>query len=400
MQRSLTALLRRRGAIITLAAICSLLAGAAAWSSAVGLPEPPGASAKTLDPPTATHPTLRILWDQELLSDPSPAMDVRWASAHTVYVAWLHHGVSELTMDGSFTALRNLFPDAREGGVQSRYFPFHRLAASKDYVVAASLYRTLGFRPLNGTAGRVQMTKASVGIAVDLDLSENRLGLLGDPEMRVLPLGGGIAWLGPLSADPGKDLKPVLHDVGNGRFPNLINCYELQLGGVRFLPDQSFVVVPGSQPGAYLFSPAGHLLRTWDTTALGLDGDSGCAGMSMEHLQRLHVSETARYAYLNEHRVLDDILPLAQGPGLLIRSVVGGKVHWQLEVLQPAATLIYDVPLTGNTSYDRLRGDVRGDRIVLLRTANTDKPYQAGHLYVAELLPAVESGATPEGVRP
>jgi len=379
----------RRRAILMLPALCLLVAGAGGWGLASAPLELPGKA-----------PILRILWDQELASDPSPAMDVRWASARSVYVAWLHHGVSELTMDGNFTALRNLFPDTRGAHTPLRYLPFHRLAVSQEHVVAASLFRTLGYRPLHGTDGHVVITKASVGIAEDIDVSGNRLLLVGDPELRVLPIGGGIAWLGPLSAYPARDLKPILHDAGHGSFPNLINCYELQLGAARFLPDQTFVVVPGSQPGAHLFDSAGQLLRTWDTAALGLDGDAGCGSITTEQLERLHISQTARYAYLNQHRVLDGILPLAEGPGLLIRSVVDGKIQWQLKVLQPAATLVYDLPLTGSSPQDRLRGDVRGNRIVLLLTATTEKPYRRSHLYVAELPRVAAPGAVVEGNQP
>jgi len=135
VQRSLTAALRRRGAIlITLAATCSLLAGAGAWSRAVGSPDPPGAGAHIpLDLP-AGHPALKILWDQEMLSDPSPAMDVRWASDRSVYVAWFHHGASELALDGKFTAVRDLFGDASS----ARYQPFDFLAVSNNSIVASS----------------------------------------------------------------------------------------------------------------------------------------------------------------------------------------------------------------------------------------------------------------------
>jgi len=72
-------------------------------------------------------------------------------------------------------------------------------------------------------------------------------------------------------------------------------------------------------------------------------------------------------------------------------------LHWQLKVLQPAATLVFDVPLTGRAPYDRVRGDVRGDRIVLLLTGNSNRPYRRGHLYVAELPRIGAPGAVTEG---
>jgi hypothetical protein len=303
MQRSLTAVMRRRGAIFALATTCPLLVGAAAWSRAVASPEPPGQSAKTpFDLPTATHPPLRILWDQEMLSDLSPAMDVRWASDRSIYVAWLRHGASELALDGKFTVIRNLFPDART----AKYQPFDFLAVSNDYVVASSNARTLGFRPRphgkpEGVAN-VLITRASVGNVEAIDISGDRLVLVGLPD----------AWV------------------------------------------------------------------------------TGSAGVA--------ISAKARGAYLNRHRVLDGILPLRQGPGLIIRSVAESKVHWQLVVLRAAGTVVYDIPLTGTLPYDRLRGDVLGSRIVLLLGPHEfdkfekDQPhaYKTTHLYVTELPPVIE----------
>jgi len=393
VQRSLTAALRRRGAILTLAATCSLLAGATAWSRGAGPLEPPGPSAMPLDPPTATHPALRILWDQEMLSDPSPAMDVRWASDRSVYVAWLRHGASELALDGKFTVVRNLFPDASS----ARYQPFDFLAASSDYIVASSNALTLGFRPRphgepTGEVSNVLITRASVGSVEAVDLSGNRLLLIGMPNEWATDT-AGIAWLGPLTRYPARDLKPVLSDVAGVARSSLLNCRHLMLGAVRFLPDGTFLVVPGFQPGAHLFDAAGRLLRTWDTHVLGLDGDTGCPGITMDQRQEIAISGKARSLFLNRYRVLDGVLPLPQGPGLIIRSVAGGKVHWQLVVLQGAGAVVYDVPLTGTPPYDRLRGDVLGSRIVLLLGPHEFDKFEKGqphvykttHLYVAEL---------------
>jgi hypothetical protein len=386
----------RRAAILPLAALGLLLLWSALWGGPAPSPPldlPPSAP---IDTPAATHPTLQILWDQELLSDPSPAMDVRWASDRTVYVAWLHHGVSELTLDGNFKVLRDLFPDAR-GYLRSRYQGFDQLAVSNQHVVASSTFNTLGFRDRQAPDdGHLIITRVPVGIVEDLDLSGHRILMLGNPGTRLTPT-GGIAWLGPLSGYPAIDLKPILFDVAGANSPTLIHCAGLDLGGARFLPDGSFVVVPGFQPGAHHFDAAGHLLHTWDTFALGLDGDAGCASVTDEQFHSFRLSETARYAYINQHRVLDDILPLAQGPGLLVRSVAGGKVHWQIKVLQDTATIVYDVPLTGSLPYDRLRGDVQGNRIVLLLTANSDRPYRRGHIYVAQLPRVLVAPVVTEG---
>jgi hypothetical protein len=69
--------------------------------------------------------------------------------------------------------------------------------------------------------------------------------------------------------------------------------------------------------------------------------------------------------------VLDDILPLPQGPGLLVRSWgADGRVHWTLKVLQTDGIKTFAVPVVGRRSFDRLQGDVRDGRIVLLLSAS------------------------------
>jgi hypothetical protein len=369
--------------------LSALIAVAGCWGATV--PAHPQSIAAS-----PARPALHILWDQELLSSPSPAMDVRWASDHTVFVAWFRHGVSELALDGKFTARRNLFPDINTLGS----LPVDFLAASTDYVVASSIFKTLGFRARAAGNGRVSIARVPIGIVQSLDLAGNRLLLLGDPVPKA-NLGAGVVWLGPLTHTPAQDLKPILYDVAGARAPNLVNCAHLLLGAARFLPDGSFIVVPGFQPGAHLFGPSGRLLRSWDTLELGLDADIGCPGITDEKIAEFGRSAGARGAYVNQYHVLDGVLPLAQGPGLIVRSVVDGKVHWQVVVLQPAGHLVYDVPFTGGLPYDRLRGDVQGDRIVLLLgphefdKVEQGKPfaYKPTHLYVAELPRILEAPA-------
>ncbi|HVR10937.1 MAG TPA: hypothetical protein VMW75_23040, partial [Thermoanaerobaculia bacterium] len=244
--------------------------------------------------------------------------------------------------------------------------------------------------PTPGTpGGAVAITKIPISIVQDLDLAGNRLLLLGNPEWSLNPA-PSVAWVGPLSEHPAKDLQPLpLYDSGGAKSPGLANCDELLLGAARFLPDGSLFVVPGFQPGAHLFSATGRLLRTWDTTSLGLDA-LDCAHLSAADHYSFGRSPRARFDYLNQHRVLDEVLPLKEGPGLLIRSVKDGKVTWDLTILQSGErVLTYQVPIAGELPYDRLHGDVRGNRIVFLRAAQGfDKlvpPYRANRIIVAEL---------------
>ena len=333
-----------------------------------------------------THGTLRVIWEEDLPPYPSgPAMDVRWASDDSLYLAWVKEGVTETALDGKFTRRRTLIADPL------RFMrDFEMLATSKEFVVASARFRTFIFRPApDQPGGAVAITRTPISIVQDLDLSGNQLLLLGNPKWseNTAP---SVAWLGPVSEHPAKDLKPLpLYDLGGAQSPGLINCDELLLGAARFLPDGSLFVVPGFQPGAHLFSATGRLLRTWDTTALGLDA-LDCAHLSAADHLRFGRSAQARFDFINQHRVLEEILPLKEGPGLLIRSVKDGKVTWDLKVLQSGERVLsYQVPIAGELPYDRLRGDVRGNRIVLLRAAQDfDKlapPYRVSRIMIAEL---------------
>jgi hypothetical protein len=341
-----------------------------------------------------THGTLRVVWDQELPPYPSgPAMDVRWASDRTVYLAWVNEGITETALDGKFSRLRTLVPNPEQ-----RFRSFDMLAVSPSYLVTSSQFRSLAFRPTaRQESGYATITRLRIGIVEALDLSGTRLLMLGNPEGDQLSAEGVIARVGPLTDHPEKDLLPLqLHDVGGAGSPSLANCASLPLGGARFLPDGSFLVVPGFQPGAHLFSSGGRPLRTWDTQALGIDAIN-CLGISADQRHQFANSEASRFSFLNQHRVLEAILPLEEGPGLIVRWVAGGKVHWELKVLQSGArVLTYEVPFTGELPYARLRGDVANHRIVLLLREHgfdhVGPPFRPTHLFVAELPLGTQKG--------
>jgi hypothetical protein len=359
-------------------------------------------SASAADPASSSG-RLRILWEQDLPPYPTgPAMDVRWAGDRSLYLAWVREGVTEVTLDGSFTRQRSLMIDP------DRHFrSFEILAASPAYLVASSRFNAMALRP--GPAHRNDLSataRVPIAIVQDLDLSGSRLLLLGNPGF-TYPVAGTVAWVGPVSDSPARDLKPLpVIDLSGAQaktenhFPSLTNCSELELGGARFLQDGSLFVVPGFSPGAYHLTSKGRLVRTWDTLALGLDAAADCATMPAKERLAMSAADAPRFDFLNRHRVLEEILPLPQGPGLLIRSVADGAVHWELKVLQAGdRVLSYQIPFTGTLPYDRLRGDVRDNRIVLLRSTHgfePGKPYAAARVFVAQLPP--RGGA--KGVQP
>jgi hypothetical protein len=316
------------------------------------------------------------------------ATSVRWASDRSVYLARLHDGVSEVALDGRLSRLHVVVPDAKT--MHAHFTTFSRLAASPQVVATSSLLVDFAFRPAAAAAdGTFVLTNLRVGIAYAYDVWRDRLVFVGDLHPGA-QRSAGVVWYGPLSAHPQRDLRPLLLDAasaGTATTPGLIHCDELQLGAARFLADGSFVVVPGFQSGLHLYGANGELLRVWQNEDAGFDAPD-CAGMSQQEADRYSASPPARFEFVNRYRVVDEILPLPAGPGLVVRYVTDGGVHWALRLLRlNGEILTYALPFTGNDATDRLRGDVRGNRIVLLlagsKTAR-ELPDPPGKLYVIE----------------
>lgn len=337
---------------------------------------------------------------QEVPLAPSLALTVRWASDDSVYLSRLAHGVAEVALDGGLTVLRQPIPDRQSLGL--RFPMFERLAVSPEHLVVGSLAADYAFRPrLADADGRFRLSKLRVWSVQGLDVYGGRLLLLGDPRPRALdesPSRGGIAWIGPLSEHPERDMRPFLFAPPGAPPPThvlpraLHNCMALELGGVRFLADGSYLVVPGFQNGVRLYAADGTLVRSWDNEAVGLDAPD-CAGLDPAAAESFASSYRARFDFLNQRRVLDEIVPLADGPALLVRQVTGATVHWTLNVLGADRVLRHTVPIVGDAPYDRLRADARGGRLALLRTwhgfdRGAASALRPGHLYLASFVPA------------
>lgn len=287
------------------------------------------------------------------------AMDVRWAGDDSVYVASGKEGTFEVPL-GAALRPRSIIPgNGKEGGF---WLSFRVAASTRFLVISAPVFSIRWKDSLKGTDHEIPFDAV-----LDIDVQGDRaviLGALKDEKERFAP-DGAIAWIGSLERKLA-DRKPVYYSASGPGAKALSHCGPFEMGGVRFLPDGSFLVVPGVEPGAYLFDPSGKLVRTWDTGVIGLDDDD-CENMGEELEYRLSAIPEPRWAWLNRRRILDDILPLPQGPGLIVRNVVQGRPRWELKVLERSGEITtYSIPLTSKTDLAHLKGDVRGNRIVLL----------------------------------
>jgi len=211
---------------------------------------------------------------------------------------------------------------------------------------------------------------------MDIDVAGDRLLVLGTRMDYNAPSGhqfapdGTIAWIGSLDKDL-SDLRPVLADARGAGAPDYSACSTFGMGAVRFLGAGSFIVVPGVQPGAYLYDARARLVRTWDTVGLGLDSD--CASLTEEQIGTMAVDFTARAAWLNRRRTLEEVLPLPEGPGLVVRRVVEGRVRWRLEVLGNSGVVgSYEIPIVPDSLRTHLRGDVRNGKIAFLVVSHSE----------------------------
>lgn len=314
------------------------------------------AAAAPAPPPAAT---LRLVSDRVLPKGLDKAEDVRWASDRTVFLALVKDGTVEASVEPGGPAPREMIPGKNTLG---GWFLSARLGCSSHYLVVGAPLWGLTWRTLDQP-----LRKESVFEGIeDLDVSGNRLLVLGarrDDNRKFAP-DGAIAWIGSLDTDL-SDLRAVLFDSSGPGARNMASCFLFEMGAVRFLAGGSFIVVPGVQPGAHLYDSRAKLVRTWDTAGLGLDSD--CATISREQMFKLAADFDARVAWLNRRRTLDEILPLPQGPGLVIRNVADGRPRWQLKVLRESGEITtYEIPLASESGRSHLRGDVRGGRIVLL----------------------------------
>lgn len=318
----------------------------------------------------AEVPALRVLASYEVAGEPSTATDVRWAGDRSVYLARRYHGVAEVKLEAGLQRVRQVVPSPASLGFRSSQ-SFDQLAASEDFLAVADSLGFVAWRSLERRADlSVRFDRKTMWSVEDLDLAGDRLLVLGairyDDPRNPFSLDGAVAFLGSAREDGRQTLRPVLFDPEGRGAPHLLHCVGESLGSARFLAGGSFFIVPGFQPGAYLFSPEGQVVHTWNTALLGLDEDADCARRTLKTRNALNADSERLFQHLNQHRIVDEVLPLPSGPGLVIRSVEAGTVRWELDVLGAGGIETYEIPLPSASAYVRASGDVRAGKIVLL----------------------------------
>lgn len=327
---------------------------------------------------TTSGKRVRIVSDRTLKGIAAGAIDVRWASPGELYLTEYDEGVLKLRLS-DFSAHAVAY--ARDG--VRHCFTCSRLAVSGDYLLTAFDTKALAWTTMKAPHGH----PFYFDNIIDVDLQGDRLVLLGSRrENGVLAPDRAIAWSGRLGNGL-SDFRPILVSAPNAGPDVVGRCGFLGDGAVRFRADGSFLVMPGVEPGVFLFGPDQKVRHIWETEGLGIL--DRCSLPPKDQLLYMRDPE-ARYRWLKDKSVVDDILPLDEGPALLTRYVKGNVTHWRLIILHlDSAPRTIDLPFTASTDTATAKADLRGNDIVFLlrmggRWRRADGAHIPGRIIVAQ----------------
>jgi hypothetical protein len=220
----------------------------------------------------------------------------------------------------------------------------------------------VGWAPLAGT-GKVE--RKALRAVMDIDARGDTAAILGADSgpVQSLERAGTILWTGSLSKSLA-DMRPVMKGRSKPGGKDMARCSILQTGAIRYMQDGSLVVVPGVEPGVYRYGADGKLLQTWDTEPLGIVDDCLIPENDLLLVARDFGERIKWYA---SRVIVDEVLPLRSGPALVLRRVEKGVTRWDLVTLPyKGKSERMALPLTMATPRAHVRGDVRGDQLLLL----------------------------------
>jgi hypothetical protein len=323
--------------------------------------------------------------------------DIRWDDDGHVLVAACRDGTFRLpVVENDRSPLERVYAPLPDMGFLDAQV---LLGASREFLVTAAPFHLMSWMPRTVPDPKPISIELDFEALIDLDVSGDRLLVLGIQRLGKsgkLAADGAIAWTARL----GKKLtqvRPVQFSISGPGAHDTDACTDMHLGKVRFLPGGAFVVVPGAEPGIFIHDASGKLGKTWQAETVGFD--AGCP-ITEEEMYKYSADPRARFRWLNQRRVLDEVLPLPEGIGFIIRTRSNGLTRWQLKVLTSTGKVVaYDIPVTSPSEYARLAGDVRGDKIAFLLNVETMDTPPAGshHLIIAEVPgpPAASPAAKP-----
>lgn len=294
------------------------------------------------------------------LPDGVIARDVRWASDSEVYIGSGKRGVVRTRVDATQHA-NSVVAGAERGGAPTVIAG--RVGVAQNHIFFASGMGIMGWSPLAGSSRKVEQ-KGLVAL-MDIDARGDTAAILGADSGPVqgLERAGTILWFGSLSKNLA-DMRPIMKGRSKPGGKDMARCSILETGALRYMPDGSLVVIPGVEPGVYRYDAKGKLLQTWDTDPLGIVDDCWIPEKELMLVARDFGERIKWYA---SRVTLDEILPTANGPAVVLRRVEKGVTKWDLVTLPyKGQSQRVTLPVTMPTPRAHVRGDIRGNRLVLL----------------------------------
>lgn len=288
------------------------------------------------------------------------AQDLRWQSDGTVLISAVKDGIYGLALDGGVAKVAS---QQLEGARQGGFWFSSRLGLSEKWLVVAAPIGSIGWR--SRQAGSLQET--SFAAVVDLDVFGDRVAVLGaqrGDDQSWMP-GGSMAWLGSLPSPPAR--WTALYSSISPAGPEAMDaCAILETGAVRFLADGSLLLLPGVEPGVFLYGSDGRLRRTWQSDALGIF--SGC-DVDERYKYVISADLDARRRWLNQRAIVDEVVPVGSGAGLLVRRFFKGRTQWDLVLLAPDGSVArHHLPVSSPSPWARIKAATRGGEVLFLLT--------------------------------
>ena len=281
------------------------------------------------------------------VTDPT---DIRWDGDGEVLVSTLRRGLARISVD-KVEAPQWLaeWPPGEAPGHRYAY-----IGVSDDFIAAADLPFQIRWR---GRAPNDEIVNQPFEYVADIDVHDRRILIAGlrRDDTGQFAADGAFAWIGTL---PSGALRPVLpfsdqHVVQN--------CAGFHVTAARFLSDGSFLIVPGAEPGIFLYNPQGRLQRNFASD--GIDILSDCT-MTREEESLLPSDPAARQRWINRRRVVDEIVELPSGPALIVRSRNETTTRWDLISLTNGT--VRPLPFTSSSPWAHVAADSRNGRIAVL----------------------------------
>lgn len=305
--------------------------------------------------PEVARDHFEVVLERPLPADLRFASDVRWASDDAVWVAAGPRGVFEVPLEAG--------PARRRLGAGGEPPDGLLLAASDGMVAAAVGFGPVSWAPTSppNTTGR----SSPLATIVDFDLWQGRAVFLGarrgadgtwSPD-------GGILWTGSL-ANGFADVEALMYSESGARAEEMARCGLLGLGAVRFFADGRYAIVPGVQPGAFLYAADGKLLHAWKTESLGFYDR---CDLDWDEARSVKRDPRARIRWWRSHSTLDEVVPWGEWPALIVRRPRADGTSWQLVVLsEGGGGEPIDLPISSASTGSHLKADLHGDRLVVL----------------------------------